>query len=155
MPRVLHTRCQLRDELEHTVNRIVINPTRRCETLVDALRKVPGTIKNHEVIEVQTSDDRLVTAADDVHMGCHLGPFQGGRDVCVMRHGSHEAIVTDIHAALYYWTSLLAYHRRSPIPARSPGKVCMRSPGDVEISYGFSVGAPTSKRWVLIVGGTR
>lgn len=53
-------------------------------SLVDALHRVSETVTNHEVIDAQTSDERLVTAADDVHMGCHLGPFQGGTAVCVM-----------------------------------------------------------------------
>lgn len=84
MQRVLHARCQLRDELEHTVNRIVITSRRRCEAVVDSPHRAIETLPNHEVIDAQTSDERLVTAADDVHMGCHLGPFQGGRAVCVM-----------------------------------------------------------------------
>lgn len=41
------------------------------------------TVTNHEIIDAQTSDERLVTAADDAHTGCHLEPFQGGRAVCV------------------------------------------------------------------------
>lgn len=45
---------------------------------------VSETTTNYEVMEAQTSDERLVTAADDVCMGCHLGPFQGGSNVCVM-----------------------------------------------------------------------
>lgn len=45
---------------------------------------VSETTTNYEVMEAQTSEERLVTAADDVYMGCHLGPFQGGSNVCVM-----------------------------------------------------------------------
>lgn len=60
---------------------------------------------NYEVMEAQTSDERLVTAADDVHPGCHLGPFQGARAVRGRNMDSLQKLETDVHAALH-WSSL-------------------------------------------------